>query len=351
MALAQLVSSDLSVAHVHLFKDATESLWDKPPTKYTNSVQEYIGFDFDNDTVTISRNGDLMGDCFLHVTGMPVMPGMPGMPGIQDLEYESIYDLITSISYEIGGQMIEKYTGQALRMLATFDKKAKASIQGNKVVFPLRLCTSETKLPLISLRFHEVKVKVVLASSDTKLQKKLFVNYICLDTEERRTIAQNPHQYQVFQKSVMSHTFKSNTQNQTCDINVTNFLKGAVRDVIVLIKQIDKCLECHEPLIDMRIIYKKHVLQMDLDGIMLRHVIPRQTYGIENIETNTEQIYFMPFDNTPTTNTCTGFFNFREGEKTTLKIQLEPGSYQIYIMARTFNLLKTESGMAGMVWT
>ena len=351
MPLLQLISMSKCDEKQAICGDSIESFWKPKDKQYMLSTQNYNSFDFNLDTVTVSRNGDLIGDCYLHITG------------ISKISYKSIYDIITSVSFEIGGQIIEDYNGQALRMMATFDKKAIASIQGNVAVVPLRLCISETKLPLICLRFHEVKIKVILKHKE--LIKKLFINYIYLDTDERRLLSNNPQKYNISQKSTMCVV---NTNNEIVKIDLSAFLKGSVRDMIVLIKQkvntyndniiqtesfttaaqkfacmLPEMMEIDaDPLLNIKFIYDQHVIS-NLDSIMSRHVIPRQLYNIEN---NTEHVYFVPFDNTPLANSCTAFFNFQKAKKVGLELELIPGSYEIHIMARTFNILHTSSGMA-----
>ena len=92
--------------------------------------------------------------------------------------------------------------------LATFDFRAQPSVLGRVCVVPLRLCASasnDTFIPLISLRFHEVKVRVKLvekvAAAGNIESASLHVEYICLATAERKKIAQSPHQLRIHPKT------------------------------------------------------------------------------------------------------------------------------------------------------
>jgi hypothetical protein len=54
-------------------------------------------------------------------------------------------------------------------------------------------------LPLIALQYHEVKVKLSFSAALNESAAKLWVDYIYLDTDERRRFAQQSHEYLIEQ--------------------------------------------------------------------------------------------------------------------------------------------------------
>ena len=177
-------------------------------------------------TATISRNGDLVSNCVLEVDITTAANG--------ELTSAGIHHLVESVEVEIGGQKIDKHYAAWLQIWnelsnAHFgpkdDDSAPVSSGYGKVVGNgLVASTTETlycplafwfnrnpglALPLIALQYHEVKFNFQFAaatalSSDngaapTVNSIKMFVDYIYLDTEERRRFAQQQHEYLIDQ--------------------------------------------------------------------------------------------------------------------------------------------------------
>jgi hypothetical protein len=160
----------------------------------------------------ISRNGDLITNLYITTTTPGVING------------DSIID---EAMIEIGGQKIDKHYKEWMQIwaeLTTPESKALAYknmtgcfshnlnklnqviSQGNNMIqIPLIFwfCRNPgLALPLIALQYHEVKIKFTLGlSSDigTDTEIKLFVDYIYLDTDERRRFAQVSHEYLIEQ--------------------------------------------------------------------------------------------------------------------------------------------------------
>ena len=160
-------------------------------------------------TVTVSRNGDLVGK--VYVTS--------DTPGITDGD-----ELVNEVELEIGGQRIDKHYkewNQIWAELSTPDSKAVAikAMTGalshglnatgtagvNMVQVPLNFwfCRNPgLALPLIALQYHEVKLKFTWGTSTAvgaSAACKVMVDYIYLDTDERRRFAQQSHEYLIEQ--------------------------------------------------------------------------------------------------------------------------------------------------------
>ena len=177
----------------------------------------------------ISRNGDLIHRAYLQVT-LPALTNTDKYVNYVGLR------LFKSISIEIGGQQIDKHyadwlyiwnelslpigkrSAWELMVGADSDITTAAS---NTLYIPLEFWFCRNiglALPLIALQYHEVKVKIEFESlancvykltnttdtttpdtTTTRLDANLWVDYIFLDTDERRKFAQLSHEYLIEQ--------------------------------------------------------------------------------------------------------------------------------------------------------
>ena len=178
-------------------------------------------------TCTISRNGDLINRMYLQVE-------LPGLSGSNVYHDWVGHQLIKSVEIEIGGQRIDKHYGDWLHiwnelsqttghydgyyamvngvntaMSASNDLTIKDS-DGRTLYIPLQFwfCRNPgLALPLIALQYHEVKINIEFASasevtnsaSSTMNSAELYVDYVYLDTDERRRFAQVSHEYLIEQ--------------------------------------------------------------------------------------------------------------------------------------------------------
>jgi len=176
-------------------------------------------------TCPISRNGDLIHRIYLQAT-LPADSTPVSWAG---------HELVKSVEVEIGGQRIDKHYADWLHIWNELTQTAghwegyKLMVNGadsivddvtlsgrtteaNRVLFvPLQFwfCRNPgLALPLIALQYHEVKinlefgdVEAVLGSgSSASLDSaSLYVDYIYLDTDERRRFAQVSHEYLIEQ--------------------------------------------------------------------------------------------------------------------------------------------------------
>ena len=169
-------------------------------------------------TVTVSRNGDLVSNMYVRCN----QDTTDGISGDK---------LISTVELEIGGQKIDKHTQEWLQIwaeLSTPESKAKGYkyltggfsnnlVSGGEtsqqsIMVPLQFwfCRNPgLALPLIALQYHEVKLKLVWDSGNnvardngtmgTNPTCELWVDYIYLDTDERRRFAQQSHEYLIEQ--------------------------------------------------------------------------------------------------------------------------------------------------------
>ena len=168
--------------------------------RHTNFSKEAIKQEWNGSgnskTCTLARNGDLVQEMYLVGTSM-------------------LHTDITSVEVEIGGQKIDKHYSAWLDIydeLFDDNKDLKTAIHGS--FMPLRFWFNRNPglaLPLIALQYHEVKVVLELSANATNYTS-LLVNYLYLDTDERRRFAQVSHEYLIEQ---VQHTGKEDVGTPT----------------------------------------------------------------------------------------------------------------------------------------
>ena len=207
--------------------------------RHTNFAMEAIEQTFNGTasfgkkaTCTISRNGDLIHRMYLQVDTPAV--AATSAQNFRWLNWLG-HVIVKNVELEIGGQRIDKHYGDWLHIWNELTQSAGhqagyANMVGNvpaltqyaddstvpatTLFVPLQFwfCRNPgLALPLIALQYHEVKVNVELndkanchhsssgAPTVGELTTKLFVDYIYLDTDERRRFAQISHEYLIEQ--------------------------------------------------------------------------------------------------------------------------------------------------------
>ena len=165
-------------------------------------------------TVTISRNGDLVSRIYVTSATTGITNGNA---------------LVNEVELEIGGQRIDKHYqewNEIWSELSTPESKAagmkamtgSVGVSGSTgvgmVQVPLNFwfCRNPgLALPLIALQYHEVKLKFSWGTSATtsvgaEATCKVMVDYIYLDTDERRRFAQQSHEYLIEQLQRQNET-------------------------------------------------------------------------------------------------------------------------------------------------
>lgn len=173
-------------------------------------------------SVTIARNGDLIGDMFLELTANTSLVSRAG--DLNTTAYSGCWcaeRAIKDIELTIGGQRIDKHYQVWWRVYSelylsdakkanyakmTTDAAGGATRGSHQVYLPLLFFFNRNPglyLPLIALQYHEVRLDFDLASEFTLYHQTsgyhVWGNYVYLDTEERRRFAQKGHEYLIEQ--------------------------------------------------------------------------------------------------------------------------------------------------------
>jgi len=208
-------------------------------------------------TATISRNGDLIQQMYLEVV-LPVIATANSV-----WTYGVGNALVKQAEIEIGGQLIDRQYGDWMNIwteltIPAGKRNGYDNMVGNNLTLstqqlgglvatvagPIRLYVPfqfwfnrnpGLALPLIALQYHEVKLNLelrpsvdliqintdsgVAVTTSVSLGCKLYVDYVYLDTDERRRFAQVSHEYLIEQvqftgtESVSVGTSKNVTLN------------------------------------------------------------------------------------------------------------------------------------------
>ena len=176
-------------------------------------------------TCTVSRNGDLIHKVYIECVELDSTNKVHNLGSA----------IIDNVILEIGGQEIDKHYGHWMETWAELTEPNDTGFMGNfadpdlvegtrfqnmsgfggisgsaitslnvPIFIPLFFwfCRNPgLALPLIALQYHEVKIITKFASSTniTIGQLNLWVDYIYLDTDERRRFAQVSHEYLIEQ--------------------------------------------------------------------------------------------------------------------------------------------------------
>ena len=211
-----------------------------------------------NLSATIARNGDLISNMHFDVE-LPelTLAGATVTANADPVQYLSWTEntghaLFKDIELEIGGQQIDKHYGHWLdvwneltdhnereHLVLNKHGRSRANFLINrdtnklnkiKLYVPLKFWFNRNPglaLPLIALQYHEVKLKFETrnllslingrwnntnTASLANPSIKLYVDYIYLDTDERRRFAQQSHEYLIEQLQYSSHSVSGETQ-------------------------------------------------------------------------------------------------------------------------------------------
>jgi len=234
---------------VYLTENPTITYWKRAYQRHTNFSVEAIEQTFNGPldfgkrvTCTISRNGDLVNNAYLQVE----LPAVPTGLHAHDVWVDYVgHALINSVEVTIGGQTVDKHYGDWLHIWYQLSSKnkegyekmigARVSEDQQTLYIPLAFWWNRSPgmaLPLIALQYHEVKITISFNERNHCVKKavwdqcsslsiskaSLYVDFIYIDTEERKRFAQSSHEYLVQQLQFTGE--ESVTGNQPKKVNI-----------------------------------------------------------------------------------------------------------------------------------
>jgi hypothetical protein len=336
----------------------------------------------------LGRNGDLVHRIYLEMTFN------------QDISnaWRVGHQVIDNIEIEIGGQVVDRHYGewmdiwtqlthteanwQKLNKMINGSLKDSNNSNYTKVYVPLHFwfCRNPgLALPLVALQYHEVKINIqmnnsflvnnngsLVTSNAQLLYCDVYVDYIYLDTDERRRFAQVSHEYLIEQVQYSNGISIAPNSSNTNKL----FLNHPVKEIVWVSK--DNSISRHPfdfwasqgSLLDNTTIAQIQLNGQDRfqqrDGSYFRLVQPYQHHTgghnqqASNPSTNTPPLggfYVYSFALNPEEHQPSGTCNFSRIDNGTLEINTGSSARVLHYYAVNYNLLRIMSGMAGVAFS
>ena len=343
-------------------------------------------------SVTIARNGDLIGNMYLEMA--------PNTVGVVNNASDRAWvaeAAIADIELTIGGQRIDKHYRQWWRLHAELyqDESKKLNYgkmttmqptAGSSMYLPLIFFFNRNPglyLPLIALQYHEVRLDIDLSSvfDDVVLNGglKVWGNYVYLDTEERRRFAQNGHEYLIEQ---VQHTgIDSVTTGTTKQVRLsynhpvkelvwcfprTNSswnMSKVSQDMADLTSNIGLSGECGVPHLDdlsitevnsgplssFKLILNGQDRFKEQKGQYFNQVQPYYHHDASPCT----GVYSYSFALQPEEHQPTGTCNFSRIDNAQVQVLMNtaPNNQSLHMFAVNYNVLRVQSGMGGLAFS
>jgi hypothetical protein len=391
----QLVA--VGAQNLFLTNNPSVTFWKVKYNRHTNFAMESMrqvlngNGNFGNKvSCKVSRNGDLMGACYVQAT-------LPDPSGVDSYCNAVGFRLLKECQLRVGGQLIDKQSSTWMHcwneLTAPVEKQANASTnltstlsrlvglktadgaaapayaEGNtwRVNVPLQFAFCRhpgLALPLIALQYHEVELTVELATKNEVLQAgtggsslgnltdlSLYVDYIFLDVEERKQFAQGQHEYviETVQEQTQSVTAGS-TNNVRLNFNhpvkelVWVIRNGTNRDVFT--DFLDSA-QAH-PVTEATLKLNGTERFAKRPGLYFSGVQPYQHHS-GNPDNG---ICAYSFALRPEEHQPSGTCNFSRIDNAELSVTTTAnGSGTITVMAHGYNVFRVASGMGGLAYS
>ena len=334
-------------------------------------------------TATISRNGDLIKDMWLEVfltidTSSPL------------LRYGYGNSLVKQVEVEIGGQLIDRQYGEWMDIwseLSTpagkrtgYDEMVGNTGSAQKLDVPLMFWFNRNPglaLPLIALQYHEVKINLDVAPvSDVDIKvstvtaltsMKLWVDYIYLDTDERRRFAQVSHEYLIEQLQFTGDAAATATSFRT-ELNFNHPCKELiwVYQTTAQTRGGGSSQPCQFTLLELAASNPGSTAILKLNGqdrfqerrmeyfrrvqAYKHHTNSARSDG--NSGTYKQAIYLYSFALNPEEHQPSGTCNFSRIDNTVLSFNNTPSlGGVVKVFAVNYNVLRIMSGMGGLAYS
>jgi len=312
-------------------------------------------------TVPITRNGDLVTKMWLHTT----LSNATG--GAATLKREPGYAMISSVELQIGGTKIDKHYGQWMQLWSDLSRPADQDTNHNNLVgtedatiangatlelfVPLQFfcCRNDgLALPLIALQYHDVRLEFEFAAATacndvaiTMTNTTLLVNYIYLDSEERKRFAQASHEYLIEQLQFTGVETAVNGANKFR----LNF-NHPVKELVWVHKALAAELDVHLPVTDALLQLNGHDRFSKQNGLFFNAVQP----NMHHTRSPSTNVCVYSFALNPEEHQPSGTCNFSRIDNATLSVTTA-ATGETYIYGVNYNVLRVMSGMGGVAYS
>ena len=325
-------------------------------------------------TATISRNGDLVNGMWLEVEVNIANAAA---------DYGLGNALVKTAELEIGGQLIDKHYGEWMNiwtelsvpegkragydtMVGNVGAVGPAAAANTRLDVPLQFwfCRNPgLALPLIALQYHEVKLVLEFrlepevsdgGAALTELNVKLWVDYVYLDTDERRRFAQISHEYLIEQVQFTGDESVTDNQDKKITLNFNHPCKELVWVVHT----------AGQPLLDFTATFTTAKLQLNGHDRFaerrvefFKHVQPYKHHTRVARTANNQDIFVYSFALQPEEHQPSGTCNFSRIDNAVLSMTAPRTAGQngaagvAKVFAVNYNVLRIMSGMGGLAYS
>jgi len=297
------------------------------------------------------------------------------------------YALINSVELQIGGTKIDKHYGRWMHIWSQLTKSSEQSgfysdcinshheewgdaTQSRTLYVPLQFfcCRNDgLALPLIALQYHDVRLEFefetaanccVSTSNSGNISlsnTSLLVNYIYLDSEERKRFAQASHEYLIEQLQFTGvESVAENTNGNKVRLNFNH----PVKELVWAIQNQDDTSKTkfvnygddsnHNPVTRALLQLNGHDRFSEQDGLYFNRVQPNQHHTRQPADgINVYSFALNPEEHQPS-GTC----NFSRIDNATLTVDLANNSgSNMYVYGVNYNVLRIMSGMGGVAYS
>ena len=315
-------------------------------------------------TCQISRNGDLIHRMYLQTT-FGTMSGLDKYTGL---------NMIKSVELEIGGQRIDKQYGDWMYIwnelslpsgkntgYDTMVGETAFTTAGKVLYTPLEFwfCRNPgLALPLIALQYHEVKVNLefaslsdlgtisssaVTAATGSIASSSLWVDYIFLDTDERRRFAQLSHEYLIEQLQFTGEETVTGSSANKVKLNFNH----PVKELVWVTQAASANFGVYVPITNAKLQLNGHDRFAERAGTYFTHVQPYQHHtnipGAVGI--NVYSFALKPEEHQPS-----GTLNMSRIDTAVLNVTTGAAT-RMRVYATNYNVLRVMSGMGGLAYS
>lgn len=432
--LLQLVAYGAQDAYISANPQIT--FWKGLYKRHTNFAMEAFRVNFNGQanwgtkhSAVISRHADLLYTTYLEV----ILPGLStdntNLMKWNNDQGRLGYNLIKYVELEIGGQLIDRLYGEWLFLWDTLTNSYSDSIKTwqltsgglsaggqtypnktlcnigsgkpslpNTLYIPLYFFYTKSPgaaLPLIALQYHEVKINVLwndnqhiagdyrtnttqgISFLPNPTQASIYIDYIYLDVEERRRMAQQSHEYLIEQTQYNEDKGISSYNNR---IDLT--FNHPVKELVWVVQptsynncKISQKFNGNTRLLpftyDQDIVYEQWLQINGQDRMDRRYgdyfhkVQPYQHHtgaggGYFNDYSSQPGIYMYSFALKPEEHQPSGTCNFSRIDTATIVMNMSgayvidesaDATYDVRVYATNYNILRIMSGMAGLAYS
>jgi hypothetical protein len=362
--------------------------------RHTNFATESIQVHWDSNTenpalgtaltATIPRQAELVNGIWLQAV-LPISADVASNPTWIDGVGNA---LVKQADIEIGGHLIDRHYGEWMNIwgeLTTPQGKLQGydKMVGNNTNLPAEseqrldipllfwFCTNPgLALPLVALQNTEVKLKIQLETlanltqtgtitTPSDLELKLWVDYVFLDTDERRRFAQVSHEYLMTQLQVNNFTVATTeTTNKRCELwfdHPVKELNWVIRKSTGKLFDFDNTFTTAKLELDSRLVSPLRIPEyyLQIENYTHHQRVPRYD-AITGSTTRKQKIYTYSFALTPENHQPSGTANFTRIDTAVLSFNGaadtsgSPVAKTITVYATNYNIIRFMAGAANL---